>query len=235
MADGPDSQATFLRLGEAAERLGVSRLKLREAVAKGLLPHRRDNEGRLRVDLGLAPDDLVTAVAAAAADPAALMQALFDEIEELSAELDDSEAATERLARLAAAQGEALDRAMAALDAANAERDLMSVLTERALTAAEEAGARAEKLEGVSSRAIGLLEDATGLLEDATGRLETLEVEARHLREELARKDTTIHQHTSQLERMFTISEQALEKAAGIRREPTLIARVFGAGRGGRS
>jgi excisionase family DNA binding protein len=228
MADGPDSHATFLRLGEAAERLGVSRLKLREAVAKGLLPHRRDNEGRLRVDLGEAPEDLMAAVAAAAADPAALMQALFDEIEELSAERDDAEAAADRLARLAAAQGEALDRAMAALDAANAERDLMSALTDRALAAAEDAGARAEKLGVVSARALGLLEDATG-------RLETLETEARHLREELARKDTTIHQHTSQLERMFTISEQALEKAAGIRREPTLIARVFGAGRGGRS
>jgi hypothetical protein len=70
------------------------------------------------------------------------------------------------------------------------------------------------------------------MLEDATSRVETLEAENAALKAEAARKDTTVAQHASQLERMFKLSEQALEKAAQARREPTLIARVFGAGRG---
>ncbi len=35
----------FLPLTEAADRLGISRLKLREAIAKGVIAARRDNQG----------------------------------------------------------------------------------------------------------------------------------------------------------------------------------------------
>jgi methyl-accepting chemotaxis protein len=225
MQDGPDTHASFLRLSEAAERLGISRLKLREAIAKGVVTGRRDNEGRLRVDLSSAPQDIVASSAEHSADPAALMQVLFDEIEELSAELEDSQAGAERLSHLADAQGASLERAIAALEAATADRDRLADLTGRALAAAEEAGARAERLGDVAARSLGLLEDATS-------RVETLKAENAELKAEAARKDTTVAQHASQLERMFKLSEQALEKAAQARREPTLIARVFGAGRG---
>ena len=53
-----ESHLSFLSLAEAAARLGVSRLKLREAIAKGVVPARRDNEGRWRVDLTALPPDV---------------------------------------------------------------------------------------------------------------------------------------------------------------------------------
>ena len=48
----PDRAPTaWLSLDEAARRLGVSRLRLREAIAAGALPARRDNHGFWRVSL----------------------------------------------------------------------------------------------------------------------------------------------------------------------------------------
>lgn len=225
MADGPDHRDTFLPLSEAAARLGVSRLKLREAVAKGLVPSRRDNEGRLRVDLEAAPADLAAAASDRPADPAALMDALFDEIEELSAELEDAHAGTGRLSQLAGRQIEALERATAALEATTAERDRLAGLAGRALAAAEEAEARAARLGETAERSVGLLEQTTA-------RMEAMQAELDRLKTDVAEKDAALGGHARQLERLFTLSEQALEKAAGARREPTLIARVFGTGRG---
>lgn len=225
MTGGSESRTSFLPLGEAAARLGVSRLKLREAVAKGLLPSRRDNEGRIRVDLDAAPGDLPGAVAETGAEPAALMEALFDEIEELSAERDEARAATDRLSRLAGLQGEALERATEALEAATTERDRLAELAGRALTAAEKAELRAAKLGETTERSMGLLERAAS-------DLEAMQAEIDRLKADAAEKDAALGGHAQQLERLFTISEQALEKAAEARREPTLIARVFGAGRG---
>ena len=52
-----DSSEAWLSLDEAAERLGVSRLRLREAIAANAIPARRDNRGFWRVSLadGAAP------------------------------------------------------------------------------------------------------------------------------------------------------------------------------------
>jgi methyl-accepting chemotaxis protein len=225
MADGPDSRTSFLPLAEAAARLGVSRLKLREAAAKGVIPARRDNQGRLRVDLDAAPGDLAAAAADRPAKPGDLMEALFDEIEELSGELEDSAAMRDRLAALVEAQDAALSRATAALEAATSDRDRLAGLAGRALEAAEEAEVRAAKLGEMSARSLEMLERATGALESMQGEIGRLKADA-------ADKETAIEGHAQQLERLFTLSEQALDKAAAARREPTLIARVFG--RGGR-
>ena len=53
---GPDSSTSFLPLTDAAERLGISRFELREAIAKAVVPARRDNLGDWRVDLTGASD-----------------------------------------------------------------------------------------------------------------------------------------------------------------------------------
>lgn len=224
MADPDDSRLTFLSLAEAAGVLGVSRLKLREAIAKGLLPARRDNEGRWRVDLTAAPTDLAAATASRPALPEALMGALFDEIEELSAEAEATSAAQDRLTDLAAAQAAALDRALAALEARSAERDQLADLTGRALAAADLAEARATALRAAADHALALADRATAALEAA-------QAEAQRLRHEAGTKDSTIQGQAGALDRLFTLSENALDMAARARAAPGLMARVFGKAR----
>jgi methyl-accepting chemotaxis protein len=215
---------SFLPLAEAARRLGLSRLKLREAIAKGVIHARRDNEGRWRVDMDAVPDDLAAAIAARPAAPEALMGALFDEIEELSADLETTQDMNERLARLAGAQSDALERLADTLDARTAERDRLSSIAGRAIDAATEAEARAAALQTTTDRALGLLDRAAAAIE-------TVKAEVTALRADAAAKDDTIAGHGAQLDRLFTLSEQALEKAAEVRRGPGLVARMFGTGR----
>ncbi len=223
--EGPVTDS-FLPLAEAARRLGLTRLKLREAIAKGVIPARRDNQGRFRVDMEALPDDLPAAMRGAEAAPEALMSALFDEIEELSADLEGSQEMVDRLAGLAGAQADALDRVTAALEARTAERDRLSDIAGRALGAATEAEARATALQATTDRALTLLDRAAGALGG-------LQDEVTRLRADATQKDETIAGHAAQLDRLFTLSEQALERAAEARRAPGLVARILGTGRKG--
>jgi methyl-accepting chemotaxis protein len=212
----------FLPLAEAAARLGLSRLKLREGIAKGVIPARRDNEGRWRVDLSQLPADLPGAIADVAPDPAALMEALFDEIEDLGAEGAQARALADRLAELTARQDAALTRAADALDQTVAERDLLAGVADRALSAAEEAEGRATALQATTDRALGLLTRATGAIEG-------MQAEITRLQSDSGAKEAAIAAHARQLDRLFTLSEQALDKASG-QRSPGLIARMLGVG-----
>ncbi len=206
----------FLLLGEAAALLGVSRLKLREAIAKGLVTARRDNEGRWRVDMALVPDGLAEAVAAVPAAPEALMGALFDEIEELSGDLEAAQGVSGRLVALAGGQAAALERVMGALEAVASERDRFADVAGRALAVADDAEARAAALAATTERALGLLERTAVALDGA--------------RAEAAARDTLIAGHSGQLDRLFSLSEQALEAAGKARRAPGLVARILGRG-----
>ncbi len=217
-APGHDS---FLPLALAAERLGLSRLKLREAIAKGLVAARRDNEGRLRVDLAAIPGDLRESIGATPAAPEALMGALFDEIEELSADLESAAAATGRLTRLVDAQAGALDRSVTELEARTAERDVLANISGRAIAAAEEAEARASALQGMTDRALVALERTTQVMEAAVAETALLKA-----RTEVQSQQIT--GHAGQLDRLFSLSEQALETAAKARTAPSLVARMFG-------
>lgn len=223
--EGGGGHDDFLPIAAAAARLGISRLKLREGIAKGVIAARRDNEGRWRVDLTAVPADPRAAIAAAPADPAALMGALFDEIEELSGDLDAARDVNDRLVRLAGGQADALDRALAAVESRAAERDALAALADRALAAAEEAGARAAAVQGVADAAFAALDRAAGALEAQAADTARLKAQA----EEQA---AAIAGHEGRLDRLFALSEQALEAAAKARAAPGLIARVFGRGKG---
>ncbi len=225
MDHAPDSTSGFLPLAEAATRLGVSRLKLREAIAKGVVPARRDNEGRWRVDLSTVPSLLKPAIAAAPALPEDLMGALFDEIEELSSDLESSQHLTDRLATLAGAQADTLDKVTAALEVLTIERDRLGDIAGRALAAAHEAEARATALKQTTDRAMGLLDRAAGAIERTQAEMTWIKADA-------AAKDDMIAGHGQQMDRLFSLSEQAIEKATAARRTPGLIARVFGTGFG---
>jgi len=213
----------FLTLAEAAERLGISRLKLREGIAKGVIAARRDNEGRWRVDLAAVPGDVKRAENGVSADPADLMGALFDEIEELGADLAQSQEMTARLTALAGTQADMIDRLTGIVEARTAERDRLGDIAGKALTAAEEAETRAARLQVTADRALGLLDRAAGTLEGVKDEIARLSAES-------AEKDRQIADHGARLERLFALSEEALAKA-GPRPAPGLLSRIFGTGR----
>lgn len=205
-----DQNSGFLLLADAAARLGISRLKLREAIAKGVIPARRDNEGRLRADMSALPDDLAGALAARPAPPEALIEALFDEIEELTGERDLAEAGQDQLAGLLQQQGAALDRAMATAEARAAEVARLDQLARAALSAADAATGRAEAVQAVADRAVGLADRATAALgaAQAAARADQDRLEAA-----LADKTGALDGQARLLDRLFSLSETALETA----------------------
>lgn len=166
----------FLPAAEAAERLGVSRLKVREAISKGVLPARRDNEGRWRVDIDVSVGDLNAALDGLEAQPADLIGGLFDEIEELYELLAGKSEDVERLSALVERQQQALEKTVAALESAQADTERLAVLFERALDLADalEAVSGNEALEDVSARAFDLLETTSRELVQSRG--ETLQL-----------------------------------------------------------
>lgn len=167
-SDPNDTGIQFLTVGEAAKKLGVSRIKLRQAVACGLIPGRRDNEGSLRVDLskisGARAKDAVlngnTNV-----PPEEILDLLFDEVEDSQQNLDTSDVRIEALSSLVFRQGEALERADAALMESEANEEKLSALLDRSLAHLEIQTASSEKLRDVSDRAFALLDDSGDRLE----------------------------------------------------------------------
>lgn len=163
-----DTGIQFLTVGEAAKKLGVSRIKLREAVALGRIPGRRDNEGSLRVDLSK-----ISGVRAKGAvlngttsiPPEEILDLLFDEVEESQQNLDSSDARIEALSDLVLRQGEALDHADAALTDAKANEEKLSTLLDKSFVLLEIQTASSEKLRDVSDRAFDMLDDSGDRLE----------------------------------------------------------------------
>ncbi len=152
-----ESGHQFLPIGEAAQLLGLSRIRLREAITKGLLSARRDNEGHLRVDLSAIPKDFDSRLARQTAQPVELLETLFDEIEELQFHLAGRDADIERLTSLLDRQDATLERSVELNERSQAGGPPFQV--------SEDGSARA--LADVSDRAFLMLDDVTGRLETA--------------------------------------------------------------------
>jgi hypothetical protein len=150
-----------------------------------------------------------------------------------------------------------LEETTAALEASRAEGARMAALLSRAVEAAEAASALAERraagLSAAADRAMALLDRTTGELEaaragaaKAEGLLaramqatERLEAENARLADALSEKDGVVESQARTVDRLFGLSETALDAAAKARRGGDaaprgLIARVFGR-RGGLS
>lgn len=125
----------FLTVAEAADRTGQSRLRVREAAARGLIRSRRDNEGRLRVDL---PGAELPRDAQGTLDPDAIIGFLFDELEDVQAGAAEAAARADRLADLVARQGMALDQAAEALDTSDAAQTRLAEMLDRAFDLLEQ-------------------------------------------------------------------------------------------------
>lgn len=147
----------FLPIGEAAQLLGLSRIRLREAITKGLLSARRDNEGHLRVDLSAVPKDFDIRLARQTAQPVDLLETLFDEIEELQFLLAGRDVDIERLTSLLDRQDAALERSV--------ELNERSLAGGPPVQVGEDGSARA--LADVSDRAFLMLDEVADRLETA--------------------------------------------------------------------
>ena len=168
----------FLSVAEAAERLGVSRVKVRDAAARGLIPSKRDNENRLRLDLsGLQAEALDGA--GRRVDQTSLMNLLFDEIEELHDALEGRTAEVQALRGIADRQADALDEAALRIERDAADKARLSDLLERALAHLETGTQSGDtvRLADVSERALTALEETGDRLEDSlsqTARFDAL-------------------------------------------------------------
>jgi len=159
MTAAPDAPLHFLTVGAAAEHLGISRLKLREGVARKLIPAQRDNEGNLRVDLSALAPRVVADLQSSDFSASDLVDMLFDEIEELQARL----AGQDRLIALMDRQADAMDRGGAALDRAASDKARLTALLDRAMAQLD--GQTPPAITAVTDRALGLLEDTGAKLE----------------------------------------------------------------------
>ncbi|MEM8801423.1 MAG: hypothetical protein AAGF55_02700 [Pseudomonadota bacterium] len=149
-------ETSFLTVAEAAERLGTTRLRVREAVALSLLKARRDNEGRLRVDL---PNDVALPKGKSTElDPEAVLEFLFDDIEELENEVVSRDARIATLTALLARQDEALERSDRILSELQIEKTRLAEMLDRAFSHLDNATNREARLQDVSDRAMETLD-----------------------------------------------------------------------------
>jgi excisionase family DNA binding protein len=199
-----DSSEAWLSLDEAAERLGVSRLRLREAIAANAIAARRDNRGFWRVSLADGARAAISRVNETRADPQQLVELLFDEIEDLNAAMSERAANEGRMAALIERQQTLLDRALS--------------LAERAA----ELGVDAERVASLQDRSQRLIEETLGKIEarDAefarlTGLMDRALTTVAGLDAELIRQKDVAVKQQALLERVFHLAEQTLDRIGG--------------------
>lgn len=185
-----------LTLGKAAERLGVSRMRLRQAIAAGVIEAQRDNRGFWRVSL---PADLVdtkSKLRTFAVPPSALIELLFDEIEELNFDIADRDATVESLGAVAARQHVMLQRTM----------DL-------AQTTAPPGPAMSDRLAGLNERSFKLLEETIGKLSDREADIVKFKGLLERALRRLSDFGGVVDRQTAEVERQRTALEHLFDLA----------------------
>jgi hypothetical protein len=201
MSDTPD---TWLSLDEAAGRLGVSRIRIREAIAAGLVSARRDNRGLWRVSLGGDLDQTRRRMETARLAPEALVGLLFDEIEEMNLLLADRDASLDRLKALVERQDGVIARALSLAEAPPAGQSVdgarLSEANDRSLRLIE---TTLDKLAGRDAD-IGRL---AGLVERSLTTIAGLEAE-------MTRQTQIAERQKGLLEKLFSLAETSIERFA---------------------
>ena len=120
-------QSAYLTVDEAAERLGISTIRLRLWIREKRVQAVVDNQGRWRVRLDADPSNVAPVPMS---DPTQAVDVLIDEIMELRQALNESRQSAERLKILAGRQQEVLAQA---IDRAETERAARAAAEERAV------------------------------------------------------------------------------------------------------
>lgn len=194
---------TWLSLDEAARRVGVSRMRMREAIAVGLCDARKDNHGVWRVALGAGIARLKTRIEQARVAPDALIDLLFDEIEEVNFLLADRDANIERMSVIVARQQEIIARTLTLAETrqtgeAGGDMDRVSAANDRSVRLIEAAFA---KLSARDNEVFKL----TGMLDRAFATIAKLEGEVK-LHAGVAERQQGL------LERLFALAHSRIER-----------------------
>jgi excisionase family DNA binding protein len=201
MAD--NSNDDWLSLAEAADRLGVNRMCVREAISAGVIGARRDNRGFWRVSLAADVGDVKERMREIRMNPEGLVELLFDEIEELSADLAERDSSLERLHAVAARQQEMLARALALAEKSENPGDSKDQ----------------DRLANLNARSLRLLETALGKLEDRdaditklTSLLDRAFKNISGLEGQVERHVEVAERQKSLLDRRFEIANKKLDR-----------------------
>jgi excisionase family DNA binding protein len=194
----------WLSLDEAARRLGASRLRVREAIAAGVLRGQRDNRGFWRVSLA-GGGDLATGIASVQVAPAQLVEILFDEVEEASASLAERNADVERLSALVARQQDLIERALRLAEVAESPQKTVQ---------AEQLASLNERSQALADRALTALETRDAELVKVTGLLDRAMGAAAGLDAEVARQVEISQRQRALLDRVFAVAQAGLERFA---------------------
>ncbi len=209
----------WLPLAEAAERLGVSRLRVREGIAAGAIRAQRDNRGLWRVTLDEAPASLSRRLADLRIDPTALVGILFDEIEEANLALADRDSDVDRLSALVARHEDLLERA---LSLAESTRKAPATGGE----GIERLGVLAERSDALIARTIGALEKKEADLKRMTGLADRAVSTAAALDAEVARQAETSKKRDALLDRVLALAHASVERISAPGRAGGFFGRV---------
>ncbi len=227
MTTGESVPEAPLSVREAAERLGISTVRVRQYVRSGQLRGFRDNRGHWRIVPPLQSRERLAAEAGTELSESDAVDLLVDEILELRDTLGEREERVNRLDALAERQQTALDRAVRELNQAQAERDAalaratssesegkrLSALLARTLEQLEQALARLAAEDKSHRAALATLDRALVLL-DSTAQRFAIERETR------LKLETMLAEATAKLQVM--VEDKAASTALISRREATL-------------
>jgi len=110
------SRDQFLTIDETAALLGITAADLRQGIACGLVPIRRDNQGALRIHRAEVPEDLLEQIVRSEVDPRLHVESLVDEVSMLRGQLKVDNELRLRLEQLLEQQAMTLARSAAVLD-----------------------------------------------------------------------------------------------------------------------
>ena len=197
---------TWLSLDDAAERVGLSRLRMREAIAAGLIDARRDNRGSWRVALGADFAQTKRRLEDARIAPQALVELLFDEIEDGAMALTERDATIARLDALAAQQQAIIERALKLAEApspgeSHAVHERLAGLNDRSIRLIETALERLVARDGDVSKLSDLLDRALSTI----GGLE----------EEVTRQTGVVARQNGLLDRLLVLVSARLDRLTG--------------------
>ena len=216
-----------LSVREAAERLGISTVRVRQYIRSGQLRGFRDNRSHWRVMPPLHSRERLAAEAGAELSESDAVDLLVDEILELRDTLGEREERLAQVDALAERQQAALDRAIKTLNGVQAERDAalaraaaseaeaarLRELLARTLDRLEEALARMASEDKQHRSVLTTLDRALTLLDSATEALS-------HERELRGRVETLLAEATARLEVM--VADKSTSATLIARREATL-------------
>lgn len=199
-------------------------MRVREALAAGMLSGYRNNQGHWLVDTETLPASL-DGLQAASLPPDRLLELLFDEVEELQQTIDERDTTIAQLTALMERQGNALERAV-------------SIAEDRSDRSSSD---QVQALSATSDRALQLLEDAmdrlsgnehsiqqlSQLVERGVATSEQFDAQLQRHQDHIEEKQAVIEQQGRMIDRLFSLSDKVLGIAGLSSRRDGLLRRFF--------